>query len=208
MPPPSSGGVHIVQMLNMLERFFLPATDFHSASTINILAQSMQKAYADRALYLGDSDFVAVPVTRLTSKKYAAKIAAGIDLQQAKPSTEVQHKEKLSSGSTTHFSIMDRAGNIVTSTQTINGWFGSGLVVPDTGVILNNEMDDFSIKVGVANMFGALGNVKNAVQPGKRPLSSMSPTIVMKDNKPLLAPWLSGRYSHNHLCPANYFKFY
>lgn len=187
MPPPSSGGVHIVQMLNVLERFLLPATDFHSAPIINVLAQSMQKAYADRALYLGDSDFVEVPITRLTSKKYAIQIATRIDRQRARPSNEVQRKEKLSSDSTTHFSIMDHAGNIVTSTQTINGWFGSGLVVPDTGVVLNNEMDDFSVKVGVANMFGALGNTKNAVQPGKRPLSSMSPTIVMRDDKPLLA---------------------
>ena len=149
MPPPSSGGVHIVQMLNVLENFTLKHSN--DATTINIIAQAMQKAFADRAMHLGDSDFVRVPLVRLLSQKYANTIAYRIDKHRARKSEAVQRIDKLSSDatahssdSTTHFSVMDAEGNVVVSTQTINGWFGSGLVVPDTGIVLNNEMDDFS----------------------------------------------------------------
>ena len=187
MPPPSSGGVHIVQMLNVLKRFSLRAEGLHSAEHINVIAQTMQRAFADRAKHLGDSDFVDVPIAQLLSKDYAQQTAEQIDRQRARPSEEVQRVDKLDSDSTTHFSVIDAEGNIVSSTQTINGWFGSALVVPKTGIVLNNEMDDFSVKVGVANIYGALGNDKNAIEAGKRPLSSMSPTIVMRNNKPIVA---------------------
>lgn len=187
MPPPSSGGVHIVQMLNVLKRFSLQPEGLHSANDINIIAQTMQKAFADRAKHLGDSDFVDVPIARLISKDYSRQIAEQIDRQRARPSENVQRVDNLDSDSTTHFSVIDADGNVVTSTQTINGWFGSAIVVPKTGIVLNNEMDDFSIKPGVANLYGALGNDKNAIEAGKRPLSSMSPTIVMRNNKPILA---------------------
>ena len=187
MPPPSSGGVHIVQMLNVLKRFSLKPEGLHSADHINIIAQTMQKAFADRAKHLGDSDFVDVPIDHLLSQDYAKQITEQIDRLRARPSEEVQRVDNLESDSTTHFSVIDAEGNIVSSTQTINGWFGSAIVVPETGIVLNNEMDDFSIKVGVANIYGALGNDKNAIEAGKRPLSSMSPTIVMRNNKPILA---------------------
>lgn len=187
MPPPSSGGVHIVQILNILKRFSLNPKELHSANHINIIAQAMQKAFADRAKHLGDSDFVDVPLDHLLSQDYARQISEQIDQQRARPSEEVQRVDNLESDSTTHFSVIDAEGNIVSSTQTINGWFGSAIVVPDTGIVLNNEMDDFSIKIGVANIYGALGNDKNAIEAGKRPLSSMSPTIVMRNNKPILA---------------------
>ena len=187
MPPPSSGGVHILQMLNIMEQFAFQRQDFDHASRINVLTQVMQRAYADRALHLGDSDFVKVPVARLTSRDYAREVAGKIDKQRARSSATTQSRGKLSSDSTTHFSVIDADGNVVTSTQTINGWFGAGLVAGNTGIVLNNEMDDFSIKADTANMFGALGGKQNSIAPNKRPLSSMSPTIVMRDGKPLLA---------------------
>ena len=187
MPPPSSGGVHILQMLNIMQQFAFQPQDFDQASRINVLAQAMQRAFADRALHLGDSDFVKVPVARLTSPDYAREVAGKIDRQQARASEATQARTKLSSGSTTHFSVIDAEGNVVTSTQTINGWFGAGIVAGDTGIVLNNEMDDFSSKPDTANMFGALGGQQNSIVPHKRPLSSMSPTIVMRDGKPLLA---------------------
>ena len=187
MPPPSSGGVHILQMLNIMEQFSFQREDFDRATRINVLAQAMQRAYADRALHLGDSDFVKVPVARLTSQDYARDVAGKIDRQRARSSATTQSREKLSSDSTTHFSVVDAEGNVVTSTQTINGLFGAGLVAADTGIVLNNEMDDFSIKADTANMFGALGGKQNSIAPNKRPLSSMSPTIVMRDGQTLLA---------------------
>ncbi len=187
MPPPSSGGVHILQMLNIMEQFSFQREDFDRAARINVLAQAMQRAYADRALHLGDSDFVKVPVARLTSPDYAREAASKIDRQRARASAATQSREKLSSDSTTHFSVIDAEGNVVTSTQTINGLFGAGLVAGNTGIVLNNEMDDFSIKADTANMFGALGGKQNSIAAGKRPLSSMSPTIVRRDGQTLLA---------------------
>lgn len=187
MPPPSSGGVHILQLLNIMQEFSFEPKDFDHAPRINVLAQAMQRAFADRALHLGDSDFVKVPVARLTSPDYARAVASKIDRQLARPSNATQAREKLSSDSTTHFSVVDAEGNVVTSTQTINGWFGAGLVAENTGIVLNNEMDDFAIKADTANMFGALGGKQNSIAPHKRPLSSMSPTIVMRDGQALLA---------------------
>lgn len=187
MPPPSSGGVHILQMLNVMQQFSFKRADFERAARINVLAQTMQRAYADRARHLGDSDFVKVPVTNLTSLSYAREVARQIDRQRARSSEATQARQQLPSESTTHFSIIDAAGNTVTSTQTINGLFGAGIMAADTGIWLNNEMDDFSIKTGTANMFGALGGVQNSIAPSKRPLSPMSPTMVMRAGQPLLA---------------------
>ncbi len=188
MPPPSSGGVHVVQILNILEGK-LESTAPNSARNMHLTASAMQMAFADRARYLGDTDFVEVPLTGLTSKEYAKKLYAQIPADQARASKVIEAGEPTAkeSNETTHFTVMDIAGNVVTSTQTINGWLGSTVVVPGTGFLLNNEMDDFSAKPGVANMFGAIGGRENAIEPGKRPLSSMSPTIVMKEGKPVMA---------------------
>ncbi len=189
MPLPSSGGVHVIQILNMLENDPLKAWGSGSAHAIHLTAAVEQQAFADRAKYLGDSDFVKVPVKGLLSKKYAVELRSRISLEKARPSQEVSHGDPWAheSDDTTHFSILDAEGNTVASTQTINGWMGSGVVIPGTGVLLNNEMDDFSAKPGVPNLFGAIGGAENAIAPHKRPLSSMSPTIVLRDGAPVLA---------------------
>lgn len=189
MPPPSSGGVHVLQVLNMLENDPLADLGFLSAKAIHRTASALQLAFADRAVYLGDPDFVKVPDQWLTSKAYALSRRASIEETRARPSAEVQagtvpKDEHLE---TTHFSILDSEGNAVSSTQTINAAFGSGVVVPGTGVLLNDEMDDFSAKPGVANIYGGLGGAANAIAPGKTPLSSMSPTIVLRDGRPIMA---------------------
>ncbi len=189
MPPPSSGGVHVVQILNILEGLPLAQAGAYSAETLHMTASAMQLAYRDRAKYLGDSDFVKVPLKNLTSDAYALKLRATIDKAAAKKSDALSTPDprKPESKETTHFTIADKDGNVVSSTQTINGWFGSGVVVPGTGMVLNNEMDDFSAKPGVANKFGLVGGKENAIAPGKRPLSSMSPTIVLQGSQPILA---------------------
>ncbi len=189
MPPPSSGGTHIVEILNVLEEIPLAKQGAYSPEAIHNTASAMQFAYHDRSKYLGDTDFVKVPLTTLTSDTYAGKLRQGIDPAHAKKYTEVKAPDarKPESKETTHFTIADASGGVVTSTQTINGWFGSGVVVPGTGMVLNNEMDDFSSKPGVPNKFGLIGGPENAIQAGKRPLSSMSPTIVLKKGKPVLA---------------------
>jgi gamma-glutamyltranspeptidase / glutathione hydrolase len=189
MPPPSSGGVHVIEILNVLEGLPLEKTGPYSSESVHSTASAMQFAYSDRAKYMGDPDFVSVPLKTLTSDAYAKNLQGTIDPKKAKKYTEVQAPDakKFESKETTHFTIADSDGNVVTSTQTINGWFGSGVVVSGTGMVLNNEMDDFSAKPGVANKFGLVGGKENAIAPGKRPLSSMSPTIVLKDGKPVLA---------------------
>ncbi|MBT7609129.1 MAG: gamma-glutamyltransferase [Bacteriovoracaceae bacterium] len=186
MAPPSSGGVHVVQILNTIENDGLGKYGPHHPKTVHLVSSAMQQAFADRARYLGDSDFVRVPIGNLISKKYAKKIRESINdkskkIKSVKAGVFKEHDE------TTHFSVADSVGNVVVSTQTINGWFGSGLVADGTGIVLNNEMDDFATKVGASNLFGAIGGSNNLVAPMKRPLSSMSPTIVLKDNQPLLA---------------------
>ena len=189
MSPPSSGGIHVIQILNMLENLPLKSWGVQDARTIHYTASAMQQAFADRARYLGDADFVKVPQKELTSKEYAKKKLSGIPAKKALRKEEVYPGkfEGYESDETTHFTIMDKEGNIVSSTQTINGYFGASLVISGTGVILNNEMDDFATKVGASNLFGAVGGRNNLVAPEKRPLSSMSPTIVLKDEKPVLA---------------------
>jgi gamma-glutamyltranspeptidase/glutathione hydrolase len=180
MPAPSSGGVHLIQMLNLLERFPLAQYGAGSAQVLHLIAESARLAYADRAEYLGDPDFVKVPQKGLVAKKYADELAGKIKLDRATPSATVKpgQPQAFESDQTTHFSVMDAAGNVVSCTYTLNLNFGSGIVARGTGVLLNNEMDDFSIKPGVPNAFGLIGGDANAIAPGKRPLSSMTPVIV------------------------------
>ncbi len=188
MSPPSSGGVHIVQLLNLLSAYDLRTLGHNSAATIHYMAEAMKYAYADRAKYLGDPDFVSVPVAGLTALEYAQQLRKNIDPQRVTPSKDISAGQPpgYESPQTTHFSVMDAAGNAVANTYTLNFSFGSGLMAPGTGFLLNNEMDDFSAKPGVPNAYGLVGGEANAVAPGKRMLSSMSPTIVLKDQKPFL----------------------
>ena len=189
MPAPSSGGVHLIQMLNLLERYPLAQYGAGSAQLVHLLAESARLAYADRAEHLGDPDFVKVPQTGLTSKKYANELAGKIKPDRATPSVMVKpgQPQAFESDQTTHFSVMDAAGNVVSCTYTLNLNFGSGIVARGTGVLLNNEMDDFSIKPGVPNAFGLIGGDANAIAPGKRPLSSMTPVIVSGPEGSMLA---------------------
>jgi len=189
MPAPSSGGVHLIQMLNLLERYPLAQYGAGSAQVLHLIAESARLAYADRAEHLGDPDFVKVPQTGLTSKKYANELAGKIKPDRATPSVMVKpgQPQAFESDQTTHFSVMDAAGNVVSCTYTLNLNFGSGIVARGTGVLLNNEMDDFSIKPGVPNAFGLIGGDANAIAPGKRPLSSMTPVIVSGPEGPMLA---------------------
>ena len=189
MAPPSSGGVHVIQILNMVENDELGKYGAQDPRSVHLIASSMQQAFADRAAHLGDSDFVNVPIEDLSSKNYALDKRHLIPKNRALKKDEVtpfKVKEIVEPDHTTHFSMMNNKGEVVVSTQTINGWFGSGLVAEGTGVVMNNEMDDFATKVGASNLFGAVGGSQNLVEPKKRPLSSMSPTIVLKDGMPLL----------------------
>ncbi len=188
MPPPSSGGVHIIQILNTLEDVPIGRLGHNGARTIHMMAEAMKYAYADRSAYLGDPDFVDVPVEALTAKAYARAILAGINREHATPATAIRPGDltRYESPDTTHFAVVDGAGNAVANTYTLNFGYGLGLVADGTGVLFNNELDDFSAKPGVANAYGLIGGAANAVEPGKRPLSSMSPTIVLKDGKPFL----------------------
>lgn len=188
MPPPSSGGTHIIQILNMLERYPLAQYGVNSAQTIHHMAEAMKLAYADRAEYLGDPGFVKVPVKGLTSKKYADELAQKIDPVKVLPASAIKpgKPQPYESDQTTHYSIVDAKGNAVAVTYTLNLNFGSGIVARGTGILLNDEMDDFSAKPGVPNAYGLIGGDANAIQPGKRPLSSMSPTLVLKNGKPWL----------------------
>ncbi len=188
MSPPSSGGTHIIQILNILEKYPLGNLGHNSARTIHLVAEAMKRAYADRSKYLGDTDFVDVPLDGITSKKYAASLRAGIDPNFASNSRDILPGEPVGfeSSETTHFSIADKFGNAVANTYTINFSYGSGIVVQGAGFLLNNEMDDFSAKPGVPNAYGLIGGEANKIEPHKRMLSSMSPTIVMKDGKNFL----------------------
>lgn len=182
MPPPSSGGVHLIQMLNILEGFPLAHLGQGSAESIHLVAEAMKLAFADRSLHLGDPDHWPVPVAGLTSRAYADMQRAGIDRFRARPSAEIGPGNPLGyeSPDTTHFSIVDRQGNAVACTTTLNSSYGSGIVAEGTGFLLNNEMDDFSSKPGSPNAYGLLGAEANAIEPTKRPLSSMTPTLVLK----------------------------
>ena len=183
MPPVSSGGIAVIQMLNILEAYDLRKAGFGSSQTIHWLAAAMKRAYADRAKWLGDPDFYEVPTKGMLAKDYAAKLRESIrDDKTTQVGHGVPHGAK-ESGDTTHFSVVDSSGNAVSCTTTINSSFGSGLVVEGAGFLLNNEMDDFSAKPGVPNQFGLVGGEANAIAAGKRMLSSMTPTIVLRDGK-------------------------
>jgi gamma-glutamyltranspeptidase/glutathione hydrolase len=189
MPPPSSGGIHLIEMLNILEPLPLGELGLNSAATIHYMAEAARRAYADRAVYLGDPDYVDIPVASLTSKAYAAQLRDEIDPDRATPSAEVvadPAKLPHESDQTTHFSVVDGAGNAVSNTYTLNFSFGVGVAAEGVGVLLNNELDDFSAKPGVPNAYGLVGGAANAVEPDKRPLSSMTPTVVLRDGRVVL----------------------
>ena len=187
MPPSSSGGTHLIQMLNMLEEFPIKEMGFASAESIHILAEVMKRAYADRSKYLGDTDFYKVP-SSLTSKEYAKSLNVFISGDKVTPSDEVSpgNPYPYESPDTTHFSVMDSLGNAVSNTYTLNFSYGSGMMIPGTGMLINNEMDDFSSKPGTFNGYGLLGSEANAIEGNKRPLSSMTPTIIFKNDEPYM----------------------
>ncbi len=189
MPPPSSGGVHLVQMLNILEGWDLAAMEHNSAAYLHHLVEAMRRAYADRSKYLGDPDFHDVPVADLISRDYATALREDISSDRATPSSEVGPGLAAieESPQTTHYSVWDSSGNVVTNTYTLNFSYGNGVAVPGAGFLLNNEMDDFSAKPGEPNAFGLVGGEANAIEPGKRPLSSMTPTLLFHDGRPVLA---------------------
>ncbi|KAA0261954.1 gamma-glutamyltransferase [Hafnia alvei] len=183
-PPPSSGGVTLCEILNVLEGYDLKASGFNSAQTIHTMTEAMRHAYMDRNTFLGDPAFVKNPTEKLLSKEYAAEIRKQIQPELATPSSHVQPgMEPHEKPETTHYSIIDHSGNAVSTTYTINGRFGSVVIAPGTGFFLNDEMDDFTVKVGEQNMYGLVQGATNAIAPGKRPLSSMTPTLVTKDGK-------------------------
>jgi gamma-glutamyltranspeptidase / glutathione hydrolase len=186
MPPPSSGGVHLLEMLNVLEGYPLAERGERSPQTLHLMIETMKRAYADRAQFLGDPDQVHIPLARLIAKSYAQELRAEIDPEHAKPAVAVGSEFPHEGDNTTHFSVIDAFGNAVANTYSLNLPYGLGLVADGTGILLNNELDDFAAKPGAPNAYGLLGGAANAPGPGKRPLSSMSPTIVMKDGRPFL----------------------
>ena len=186
-PPPSSGGVVICEMLNTLEGYPLKDLGFRSGQAVHYQIEAMRHAYVDRNSYLGDPDFVKNPIARLIDKAYAAKLRTVIAADRAAVSQDLKPGVEPHEGSnTTHYSIADRHGNAVSVTYTLNDWFGAKVTAAGTGVLLNNEMDDFTVKVGVPNIYGLVQGEANAIAPGKRPLSSMSPTIVSKGDQPVM----------------------
>lgn len=186
MPPPSSGGVHLVEMLNVLGTWELEELGWHRPDHLHVLAETMKRAYADRAEHMGD--VTTVPIAMLTSQDYAKQVRAGITMNHATPSAQIRSGRPAGPERphTTHISVIDARGNAASSTQTVNTGLGSGFVPSKTGVLLNNEMDDFAAKPGVPNAYGLVQGQANAIEAGKRPLSSMTPTIVLKDGKPVL----------------------
>ncbi|MCJ2061111.1 gamma-glutamyltransferase [Methylobacterium sp. J-048] len=185
-PPPSSGGTTLCEILSILDGYDLRAAGFNSARTVHLMVEAMRRAYADRNILLGDPDFGANPVAQLLSRAYAEQQRATIRPDRATPSAEIRPApENLpqEKPETTHISVMDKAGNAVSLTYTINGYFGAGVMAGDTGFFLNDEMDDFTVKPGVPNLFGLVQGARNAIAPGKRPLSSMAPTLVLRDGK-------------------------
>jgi len=194
MPPPSSGGVHLVQILNILEGFPLHDLGAESAATLHLLIEAMKPAYADRAEFLGDPAFVKVPLAGLVSKRYAAEQRKAIDPDRARPADTIKPGTPAAyeSDNTTHFSVIDRDGNAVANTYTLNFSYGLGLVADGTGILLNNELDDFAAKAGAPNAYGLIGGDANAPGPGKRPLSSMAPTIVSRDGRVVLVTGTPG----------------
>jgi gamma-glutamyltranspeptidase/glutathione hydrolase len=192
-PPPSSGGVAICEILNILEGYPLSDLGFRSAQAVHYQIEAMRHAFIDRNSYLGDPDFVKNPLDRLLDKRYAKKLRTAIDPAKAGVSRELKSGVPPHEGmNTTHYSIVDNQGNAVAVTYTLNEWFGARLTAAKTGILLNNEMDDFTVKLGVPNLYGLVQGQANAIAPGKRPLSSMSPTIVSRDGKPLMLVGAAG----------------
>jgi len=187
-PPPSSGGTGLIEMLNILEHFDLKSMGASSAAALHVEAEAMRRAFADRAKYMGDADFVKVPVEGLMSKKYSDSLAGGIETGKATDSAAVRNPDPFvyEGTETTHFSIVDSGGNAVATTYTLNAGYGSGVTVKGLGFLLNDEMDDFTSKAGSPNMFGLIQSKNNSIQPHKRPLSAMTPTMVLKDGRLLL----------------------
>ncbi|MCC6946589.1 MAG: gamma-glutamyltransferase [Bradyrhizobiaceae bacterium] len=194
MPPPSSGGVHLVQMLNILEGYDLRALGQNSPAALHLLIEAMKLAFADRAEFLGDPDFLKVPVKGLASKRYAAALREGIDRERARSAAEIRPGKPavFEPDHTTHFSVVDRDGNAVANTYTLNFFYGVGMVAEGTGVLLNNELDDFAAAPDAPNAYGLTGGDANAPGPRKRPLSSMTPTIVLRDGKPFFVTGAAG----------------
>jgi gamma-glutamyltranspeptidase / glutathione hydrolase len=188
MPPPSSGGIALMEMLNILEAYPLAEYGQGASRTLHLLAEAMKRAFADRAEYLGDGDFVRIPTTGLISKRYAAERRATIDPFLASDASKLGHGKPgdYESEQTTHFSVIDAAGNAVANTYTLNGGYGSGVTIPGTGILMNNEMDDFSSRPGAPNAYGLVHGEANSIAPRKRPLSAMTPAIVVRDEKPFM----------------------
>ena len=182
MPPPSSGGAVLIEMLNILEGYDLSKFDAASSERYHLMTEAMRRAFADRAEFMGDSDFVKVPVAGLIEKSYAAKLRAGINTERASTSVEISAGQPVGheSEETTHFTVVDAEGNAVANTYTLNNSYGSAAVAKGTGIILNDEMDDFAAKPGTPNMYGLIQGERNAVAPHKRPLSAMTPTFVLR----------------------------
>ena len=186
-PPPSSGGTTLCETLNILEGYDMAALGYHSAVSVHLMAEAMRHAYRDRNTWLGDPAFVDNPLESLLGKPHAAAIRAQISMDKATPTSELKTVlQPREHAETTHYAVVDHAGNAVSTTYTINGRFGAAVMAPGSGFLLNNEMDDFTLKPGVPNLFGLVQGTRNAIAPGKRPLSSMAPTLVMRDNKPWL----------------------
>lgn len=188
MSMPSSGGLLMNQMMKMIENRHIDKMGFHSVEAVQLMTEVQRRAYADRAEFMGDADFYKVPIDKLASDNYLQERMKSYDPSKATPSTEIKPGEAImpESEETTHLSVIDKEGNAISVTTTLNGGYGSKTVIGGAGFFLNNEMDDFSIKPGVPNMFGAVGGDANAINPGKRMLSSMTPTLVLKDNKPFI----------------------
>ena len=185
-PPPSSGGLLLAQMLGMIEPFPVKQYGFSSPQAVQLMVEAERRAYADRAEYMGDPDFYKVPVKEITTKAYLANRMKDFDTAHASKSADIKAGNAYESKETTHMSIIDKWGNMVSITTTLNNSYGSKTVVGGAGFFLNDEMDDFSAKPGVPNMYGAVGGEANAIAPGKRMLSSMTPTLVLKNNKPFI----------------------
>ncbi len=182
MPPPSSGGTALIEMLNILEGFDLKSMGWNSSESLHLLTETMRRAFADRAEYMGDTDFVRVPVTGLLDKAYAARLGSTINLERASKSSDVRAGRPAGAEGTetTHFTVVDKDGNSVANTYTLNSDYGAGAVARGTGILLNDEMDDFTSKPGVPNAYGLIQSERNAIEPRKRPLSAMTPTIVLR----------------------------
>jgi gamma-glutamyltranspeptidase/glutathione hydrolase len=185
MPPPSSGGTALLEMLNVLSHYNVSEMGHNSSQHVHLLVETMRRAFADRAAHLGDADFVQVPVGGLISPEYADELTKALDLERATPSSKIREGNPVAyeSPETTHFTVVDGEGNVVSNTYTLNNSYGSGVTARGTGVLLNNEMDDFTSKPGVANAYGLIQSESNSIAPRKRPLSAMTPTIVLKDGK-------------------------